>query len=64
MDDAHRVPPLASGAFLDRLVAPECELYGMVCEGLVSRLMMESMLGGTAGQALWNDRSIFIEQMF
>jgi len=64
MDDAHHVPPLGSGAFLGRLVAPERELYGMVCEGLVSTLMVASMLDRAVGQTLWNYRSIFIEQVF
>ncbi len=64
MDDAHHLPPVGSGAFLGRLVAPERELYGRVCEGLVSTVMVASMLNRAIGQALWNDRSIFMEQVF
>jgi hypothetical protein len=56
MEDAHHVPPLGSGAFLGRRVTPECEL--------VSTLTMAIMLGRSAGQALWNDPFIFMEQVF
>ena len=56
MEDAHHVPPLGSGAFLGRPVTSEREL--------VSTLTMASMLGRSAGQALWNDPFIFMEQVF
>jgi hypothetical protein len=45
-------------------VAPQCELQGMVFEVLVSTLMMASMLSRASGQVLWNDPSIFMEQVF